>query len=386
MLNALLEDIIFKRECLPIGPPHGVYPASFITTVYYEISLRAIEEFRLWSSMALNLGPFRIRAEKGKLVNKILPGGYLLMSEEAVLQLRNVTKKIGRRTIIDQLSLDISRGEVFGLLGPNGAGKTTTIRMIVGLISMTKGEVIINGVSVRKQFELAMTHVGAIVENPEMYKFLTGYQNLLQAARKHSGVTKERIREVIELVGLQHRIHEKVKRYSLGMRQRLGIAQSLLHRPSVLILDEPTNGLDPAGIRELREYLRHLAREEGIAVIVSSHLLSEMELMCDRVAVLQTGRLIDVRSVHEMKSAGGKHQILIEVSEPELTKEALISLLPAEHIAIRGGRLEITAERQRIPELIRALVHAEIDVYGIHVVQQSLEEQFLEITRGEQIV
>jgi ABC-2 type transport system ATP-binding protein len=216
------------------------------------------------------------------------------MKNEPVISLRNVYKRIGRTTIIDDLTFDVPRGEIFGFLGPNGAGKTTTIRMIVGLMSITKGQILINGKNIKTEFEQAIRHVGAIVESPEMYKYLSGYQNLVHFARMVPGVTKERIDEVVSLVKLENRIHDKVKKYSLGMRQRLGVAQALLHRPALLILDEPTNGLDPEGIHELRDYLLHMTRTEGITVIVSSHLLSEMELMCDRVAILQHGKLIDV--------------------------------------------------------------------------------------------
>lgn len=304
---------------------------------------------------------------------------------EAVLQLRNVTKTIGRRTIVNDLSFDIPAGEVFGFLGPNGAGKTTTIRMIVGLISMTKGEITVKGVSVRKQFEQAMTHIGAIVENPEMYKFLTGYQNLVHFARRHSGVTKQRIDEVVQLLGLQNRIHEKVKRYSLGMRQRLGVAQAILHKPSVLILDEPTNGLDPAGIRELRDYLRKLSQEEGLSVIVSSHLLSEMELMCDRVAIIQGGKLIDFRSLQEAKNSV-QTKIVIESSDIESAHRLLSGAFNHQGVELIGDRIEITADRSLIPDVARLLVKAGLDVYGIHAAQRSLEDQFLEITGGEMVV
>ncbi len=304
---------------------------------------------------------------------------------EAVLQLRNVTKTIGRRTIVSDLSFDIPAGEVFGLLGPNGAGKTTTIRMIVGLISMTKGEITVKGVSVRKQFEQAMTHIGAIVENPEMYKFLTGYQNLVHFARRHSGVTKQRIDEVVQLLGLQNRIHEKVKRYSLGMRQRLGVAQAILHKPSVLILDEPTNGLDPAGIRELRDYLRKLTQEEGLSVIVSSHLLSEMELMCDRVAIIQSGKLIDVRSLQETQNSV-QTKIVVESSDLESAHRLLSGAFNHQGVEVIGDRIEITADRSLIPDVARLLVKAGLDIYGIHAAQRSLEDQFLEITGGEMVV
>ncbi|RED59294.1 ABC-2 type transport system ATP-binding protein [Cohnella lupini] len=304
---------------------------------------------------------------------------------ETVLQLRNVTKKIGGRTIVDNLSFDVPAGEVFGFLGPNGAGKTTTIRMIVGLISMTKGEVIVKGVSVRKQFAQAMTHIGAIVENPEMYKFLSGYQNLVHFARRHSGIAKERIDEVVKLVGLQNRIHEKVKRYSLGMRQRLGVAQAILHRPSVLILDEPTNGLDPAGIRELRDYLRKLTRDEGIAVIVSSHLLSEMELMCDRVAIIQGGKLIDVRSLQDTTDSP-QARIMIDVGNTALAYQVLTDSISDLKISILGKQLEIESDKALIPDIARLLVKADVDIYGIHSSHKSLEDQFLEMTGGEMVV
>ncbi|MBD2870956.1 ABC transporter ATP-binding protein [Paenibacillus arenilitoris] len=304
---------------------------------------------------------------------------------EAVLQLRNVTKSIGGRKIVDDLSFDIPAGEVFGFLGPNGAGKTTTIRMIVGLISMSKGEALIKGISVREHFELAMTHVGAIVENPELYKFLTGYQNLVHFARRHKGVTKERINEVVKLLGLQNRIHEKVKRYSLGMRQRLGVAQAILHRPSLLILDEPTNGLDPAGIRELRDYLRKLTREEGISVIVSSHLLSEMELMCDRVAIIQAGKLVDIRSLQEARNSI-QSKIVIEAGDILAARELLSAIFDASRITLNGHLLEIAADKAAIPDITRLLVSSEIDVLGIQAAQKSLEEQFLEMTGGEMIV
>lgn len=308
------------------------------------------------------------------------------MSNQAVLQLRNVTKKIGNKTIISDLSFEIPRGQVFGFLGPNGAGKTTTIRMIVGLMSMTKGEIMIDGISVKKNFEQAMSRVGAIVENPEMYKFLTGYQNLVHYARMNPGISKQRIDEVVELVGMNNRIHEKVKRYSLGMRQRLGIAQAILHKPSLLILDEPTNGLDPAGIRELRDYLRALTRNEGISVLVSSHLLSEMELMCDEVAIIQTGKLIDLRSIQNYKTEEEKQRITFEVDNAEKARETISSLEQVRDITIANDQVEVSLNREQIPDVVAALVHAGVKIFGIRAVTKTLEDQFLEMTRSEQIV
>lgn len=301
-----------------------------------------------------------------------------------ILQLKHVRKDIGKKTIIHDLSLDVFAGEVFGLLGPNGAGKTTTIRMIVGLMGITSGEVLVNGVSVTRDFEKAIQHVGAIVENPEMYKFLTGYQNLVHYARMTKGVTKERIEEVVRLVGLEHRIHDKVKTYSLGMRQRLGLAQALLHRPSVLILDEPTNGLDPAGIREIRDYLRKLAREERLAVVVSSHLLAEMEMMCDRFAIIQHGKLVTIESVQELSQQTEKVLFIVESKE----KAAQMVKAHDPHLDIRlvDQGLEVAIDYKDIPRLNAMLVAEGINVYGIHVLAKSLEERFLEMTGGNEIV
>ncbi|WP_223068201.1 ABC transporter ATP-binding protein [Paenibacillus caui] len=301
------------------------------------------------------------------------------MSQEPVVRIKGVSKRIGRRTLIDKLDLEIPSGQVYGFLGPNGAGKTTTIRMMVGLMSISEGDIYIGQSSVREDFEGAMKQIGAIVENPEMYKFLTGYQNLLHYARMSPGVTKERIDEVIHRVGLSNRIHEKVKTYSLGMRQRLGVAQAILHRPKLLVLDEPTNGLDPQGIRELRDYLRELAHTEGTTVFVSSHLLSEMELMCDTVAVIKQGKLVDVKVLKTGEETEQQAETAFEVDKPE---EAAALLGTG---AVDGGSVIITADKEGIAEINARLVAGGIRVYGISKRTRSLEDQFLEMTGGGQI-
>lgn len=299
---------------------------------------------------------------------------------EPVARLQGVSKKIGSKTLVSELTLDIPAGQIFGFLGPNGAGKTTTIRMMVGLISISRGDILICGKSIKENFEEAVSHIGAIVENPEMYKFLTGYQNLRQYARMVNGVTKKRIDEVIKLVGLEGRIHDKVKTYSLGMRQRLGVAQALLHRPKLLILDEPTNGLDPQGIRELRDYLRRLCQQEGTTVFVSSHLLSEMELMCDRVAIIQNGRLVDVR---QLKSVGEDIvtgiEVLFEVDQVDTALAVIGRGVP------KDGGIALEVEREEIPALNVQLVQGGVKVYAIRPLSRSLEDQFLEMTGGEGI-
>lgn len=300
-----------------------------------------------------------------------------------IVKIDHITKRIGSKTIIDKLSFEVPRGEVFGFLGPNGAGKTTTIRMMVGLMSITEGDIRIGGYSIRTHFEQAIRHVGAIVENPEMYKFLSGYHNLVHYARMFPGIEEDRIQEVIDLVGMENRIHDKVKTYSLGMRQRLGIAQALLHKPSVLILDEPTNGLDPAGIRELRDHLRKLTREDGISVIVSSHLLAEMELMCDRVAIIQNGKLVDVRLIKEFGQADSKQQVAFEVASMDqaLTLAAEIGA----QVNVSGDEIIMNLDKQETAAWNKRFVEAGIAVYGIRAATKSLEDQFLEMTGSDPI-
>ena len=309
-----------------------------------------------------------------------------MIKNEPIISMRGVTKRIGSKTIIDNLTFEVPRGEIFGFLGPNGAGKTTAIRMMVGLMSITEGEVFINGKNVQKHFEQAIGHVGSIVENPEFYKYLSGYKNLIHYARMIPGITSHRIDEVVKLVKLENRIHDKVKTYSLGMRQRLGVAQALLHKPSLLILDEPTNGLDPAGIRELRDYLRYLTKEEGITVIVSSHLLSEMELMCDRIAIIQQGKLIDIRLIGDFVGKSDAQQTyLFEVDSVEHAFSVIQDLSRIERIEVKNGYLEVTTERNQIPSLTSLLVKADIKIYEIRMQHQSLEDRFLEMTGSEQI-
>ncbi len=311
-----------------------------------------------------------------------------------MLQINGVTKKIGNRVIVDDLTLTVHAGEVYGFLGPNGAGKTTTIRLIVGLMRMTSGTILINNHNIHSDFAEAIRHVGAVVENPEFYKYLTGYQNLLHFARSIPGVDNQRITEVVKLVRLEERIHEKVKKYSLGMRQRLGIAQALLRKPSLLVLDEPTNGLDPAGIREMRDYLRELAHKEGTAIFVSSHLLAEMEMMCDKVAIIQQGKLVNVSTIQELSKTAGKMKIVFEVAEREAAYRAVLEWLlqHAEDGNVSGQNrmlddgIEVSLDHDQVPYVNEHLVQAGIKVYGIRKQHSNLEDYFLQLTGGQSIV
>jgi ABC-2 type transport system ATP-binding protein len=228
------------------------------------------------------------------------------MDDGAVLSAEGLAKRYGNREVVTDATFSLRRGEVFGFLGPNGAGKTTTIRMLVGLVKPTRGRVVIDGHDVQREFEAAMRRVGCIVETPDLYRFLTGRENLEHFARMVGDDARGRIAELADLVRMTGRLDDTVRTYSLGMRQRIGIAQALLGDPSVLILDEPTNGLDPAGIREMRELLRHLADERGLAVFVSSHILSEVEKVADRVAIVHRGRTLATGTLSELTEGGAR--------------------------------------------------------------------------------
>lgn len=294
------------------------------------------------------------------------------------MELVDVRKTIGKKEIIKGLSFTIQKGEVFGFIGPNGAGKTTTIRMMVGLMKLTDGDVLIQGNSIKSNYKEAVREVGAIVENPEMYPFMTGEQNLAHYARMIPGITKDRIKEVVEIVGLEKAMKEKVGRYSLGMRQRLGIAQALLHKPSILILDEPTNGLDPAGIREIRRYIRKLAEENNVAVIISSHLLSEIELMCDRIGIIKNGELVATQQVHENVATDNLMQVEIEVSPSEKAIEILKTEFKIQ-AALEGANLLFQLEKEKIPEVINVFVKHDISVYQVSITKASLEDKFFDL-------
>jgi ABC-2 type transport system ATP-binding protein len=301
--------------------------------------------------------------------------------EKITLSVHNLKKIIGKKEIIKGISFDLKEGEVFGFLGPNGAGKTTTIRMLVGLIKPTSGSIQIGGYNIEENFEEAMNHLGCIVENPELYPYLSGYDNLLHFANMLEGIGKERISEVTKLVGLKDRIHDRVKTYSLGMRQRLGIAQALLGRPKVLILDEPTNGLDPAGIREMREFIRFLAEDEGLSVLVSSHLLSEIQLLCDRVAIISRGTVIKTDSVHNLLS--NRERVVWRFDPLEEGKQVLRSVTTIEEK--EDGSISTEYDEIKTAQWNKMLVEAGVSVTEMNRKMPVLEDLFLELTGGDSI-
>ena len=227
----------------------------------------------------------------------------------------------------------------------------------------------------QKNFSEAIRPVGVIVENPEMYSYLSGYKNLLHFARMHDKASKDELARIIDQVGLTDRIHEKVSTYSLGMRQRLGLAQALLHKPKFLILDEPTNGLDPAGIRELRVLLRKLADEEGVAVLVSSHLLTEIELMCDRIIIIQRGQIVETRDIRASQQS--RYRFDIDNKGLEVLNSYNYTFTQLENFTI------VDIERDQVPALIAQLVEKNIAIYAVTPYQESLEDQFLQVTGGD---
>ena len=292
----------------------------------------------------------------------------------------SLTKVIGARTIVDNVSFELRPGEVFGFLGPNGAGKTTTIRMLVGLIRPTSGRVTMCGYDVRRDFEAAMRCVGCIVENPDLYRFMTGRENLEHFARMLS-VPGAEIERVAELVALEHRLDQRVGTYSLGMRQRLGVAQALLGSPRLLILDEPANGLDPAGIREIRTLLRRLAAERGMAVFVSSHLLGEVELMCDRVAIIHKGRILKEGDVRELISSRREMELRVD----DVDRAAL--LLAEKNVVhtVNDGLIDVDIDEADTPPLVAELVRNGVAIFHAQRKVHTLEELFLETTGGETV-
>lgn len=296
-----------------------------------------------------------------------------------VLEIKNVSKKIGKRQILDNLSLDVREGEIFGFVGPNGAGKTTLIKVMLGLYKTNKGSISIAGFDIKDDFEKAMDEVGAIIENPEMYGYLSGKDNLKLYARMDPNNDYEYQKEVIESVKLGSRINNKVRTYSLGMRQRLGIAQALISKPKLLVLDEPTNGLDPLGIKELRDLLKKISKEKNIAVFISSHILSEIELMCDRIAIIDNGKILEVKDMHD-KNDTESLRVSFEVDEVNKAKEVLKA--NNKEVKIIENGIEVFVTREEVPDINLLLVKENIKVYEINIEHKTLEDEFIEKTKG----
>lgn len=300
--------------------------------------------------------------------------------KKTVLKCENLNKKFGKKQILKNVSFEIQEGDILGFIGPNGAGKTTTIKLILGLQSITEGKVNINGYDIEKQFTKAIREVGAIVENPDLYMYLSGYENLKLIANLYEGIDKNRIDEVVKLVKLENRIQDKVSKYSLGMRQRLGIAQAILHKPNLLILDEPTNGLDPEGIKEMRELLVDLAQKEKMAILISSHNLAELDNFCNKVCIIKNGEIIETSDISGIKRQEGKQFKIFEVDDTKKVK-----VLMPEAIMIKSNKFKIDIPKEQIPKIIEKLVENQIKIYEVKEEEKSLEQAFFEKTGGNVI-
>ena len=301
-------------------------------------------------------------------------------SAPVALRTLGLTKRYGERLAVDHLDLEIRQGEVFGFLGPNGAGKTTTIRMALGLIRPTDGSVQVLGRDVASDRAEILPKVGALVEQPALYLYLSGRDNLRAIANTLGGVSERRIDEVLELVALKGRDDDRVKTYSLGMKQRLGVAMALLHDPDLLILDEPANGLDPAGIVEMRDLLRQLAAQ-GKTVFVSSHVLTEVRQICDRVAILSKGKLVTVADIDTLVGSHGAFRVTFE---PGRATEALAAAKRqpwgASARLEADGVLVVTAPDGHGRELNLFLVNAGFAPETIAPYSEDLEAVFLRLT------
>jgi ABC-type multidrug transport system ATPase subunit len=299
---------------------------------------------------------------------------------EVVLSIRNLSKQYGKRLVVDNLSLDVRRGEIFGFLGPNGAGKTTTIRMMLGLIAPTGGSVDILGKDITFYRAEILPRVGALVETPALYLYLSGRDNLRAVGSALGGVPRARMDDVLELVGLQNRQKDRVRTYSLGMKQRLGVAIALLQDPDVLVLDEPANGLDPAGIVEMRD-LMHQLSAAGKTVFISSHLLPEVQQICTKVAIINLGKLVTESTVEELTSAHGEFSVTLERAQEALALVQAQNWGREARLSAQGA-LITPAPGNRGRELNLFLVQAGFAPDTISQATQDLEEVFLRLTNG----
>ncbi|KEI01163.1 ABC transporter ATP-binding protein [Clostridium botulinum] len=298
-----------------------------------------------------------------------------------VLEVKDVKKRLSKRDIIKGISFEVKEGEIFGFLGPNGAGKTTTIRMLVGLIAPNSGNIVINGHDISKEREKALRAVGAVVENPELYTYLSGRENLMQIARVRK-IGKQYVNKIIELVGLRERIDDKVKKYSLGMKQRLGLAASLITKPKLLILDEPTNGLDPTGIIEFRKIVKKVAKETNAAVFISSHILSEIQVMCDKVAFINNGIIQSVESIHgDVVNKDFENIVLCVRNKKECEKE-LNRFEFVSNITFKDELFKMRIKKGSVPKLVFELVKQGIEIEEVYKSHAELEDRYIELVEG----
>ncbi len=296
-----------------------------------------------------------------------------------ILEVKNLKKKFGKKEVLKDINLDINEGDILAFIGPNGSGKTTTIKLILGMNKIDDGNVFINGFDVKKDFVKAIETVGCIVENPDFYMYLTGKQNLLLTKNLYPKVTEADLNNTIKLVGLENRINDKVSKYSLGMRQRLGIARAIMTNPNLLILDEPTNGLDPEGIKDLRDLLKKLAKEKKMGILISSHNLSELESFCNKVSIINKGITLETNEVNHLKEKDIEKYIF-EVDKINKAKKLLENIEEIEE-----NKFIIEIHKKEIPNIIKELINNDILIFEVKKDTQTLEEAYLSKTGGNKI-
>jgi len=302
--------------------------------------------------------------------------------ETVILETSGLTKRFKGMVAVDDLNLTVRTGEVLGFLGPNGAGKSTTVGMILGLIRPSNGTVRIAGQDLASNAPLVSENIGAIIENPAFYPYMSGRDNLRAHAMAVGNIPDARIDSLLDLVNLSERARHKYKTYSLGMKQRLGIASTLLTDPALVILDEPTNGLDPAGQREIRAIIPRLA-DQGHGVLLASHMLHEVEQVSDRVIIVRRGKLITEGSVDDLLRRGGYIEIAVPGHDPELAQKAIRPIQHVEQVTIENGKLYVVAPEDIGSALNRALVEQGIYASSIMPKHSTLEDLFLELTDEE---
>lgn len=293
-----------------------------------------------------------------------------------LLECQDLCKSFGKKQILKNVSFELDEGDILAFIGPNGSGKTTTIKLILGLQGIDKGSVNINGFDIKKDFVKAIEKVGAIVENPDTYMYLSGWDNLKLTANMYKNISDEAIKDIVKLVDLETRIHDKVSKYSLGMRQRLGIARALINKPNILILDEPTNGLDPEGIKDLRNLLKKLAKE-GMGILISSHNLAELESFCNKVLIIDNGTIIETSEVKEFKNNDNKYVFTVSSTE-KLDIEGIYE--------VSKTKFSFNGDKESIAKMVKKLVKENIDVYEVKMQELTLEEAFLKKTGGKKNV
>ncbi len=305
-------------------------------------------------------------------------------NKKPILSIKGVSKYFKDRAAVDDVSFNIYEGEVFALIGPNGAGKSTLIKMITGLSKISHGQILISGKDITTDFERAAKNIGGIIENPVFYEYMRGVDNLRYYARLYENVCDAKIDEVVRLVGMEKRIKHKVSTYSLGMKQRVGIAQSILHSPKLLILDEPTNGLDPNGIREMREMLKKLAKDKKISILISSHILAEMELLCDVVGIIDNGRLIEVKDIKSLAKIQNKSEYAyLKVDYPNYAGKCIMDKFDIADVNVAGRNVIFKTYNAPVQEVTKMLIEEGLNIFGVNTTKKNLESIYMSLVSSK---